>query len=88
MHSQLGTSPLHVAATNNHNETCDALINAGISKNARTKVDRTPLHFAAYEGHESIVRLLLQHECEVDAKVGLSCNRPQHMQIKQQRFLI
>lgn len=65
---QLGTSPLHVAATNNHHDTCDALIKAGISKNARTKVDRTPLHFAVYEGHENIVRLLLQHDCEVDAK--------------------
>lgn len=57
-----------MAATNNHHDTCDALIKAGISKNARTKVDRTPLHFAVYEGHDDIVRLLLGHECEVDAK--------------------
>lgn len=57
-----------MAASNNHYDTCEVLLRAGISKNARTKVDRTPLHFAVYEGHEQIVELLLQHKCDVDAK--------------------
>ncbi|KAL3280287.1 hypothetical protein HHI36_017777 [Cryptolaemus montrouzieri] len=34
--------------------------------NARTKVDRTPLHMAAYEGHLNIVELFLMDDCEVD----------------------
>lgn len=82
--TQLGTSPLHVAANNNHHDTCDALIKAGISKNARTKVDRTPLHFAVYEGHVDIVRLLLQHECEVDAKDMLRMT-PLHWAVEKRR---
>lgn len=57
-----------MAAGNNHYETCEVLLRAGISKNARTKVDRTSLHFACYEGHDRIVELLLANKCEVDPK--------------------
>lgn len=64
----LGTSPLHLAAMNNHLETCEVLIRAGLNKDARTKVDRTPLHFAVYEGHEQIVDLLVSTQCDVDAR--------------------
>lgn len=64
----MGTSPIHLAAMHNHLETCEVLLRAGISKDAKTKVDRTPLHFAVYEGHESIVQLLLTNKCEVDNK--------------------
>nr|CAI5846857.1 unnamed protein product [Callosobruchus analis] len=64
----LGTSPLHVAAQNNHLEVVDILLRAGISKDARTKVDRTPLHMAAYEGHLQIVDLLIKHGADIDCK--------------------
>uniref|UniRef100_A0A1B0CL24 Uncharacterized protein n=1 Tax=Lutzomyia longipalpis TaxID=7200 RepID=A0A1B0CL24_LUTLO len=64
----LGTSPLHLAAMNNHLDTCEVLIRAGLNKDARTKVDRTPLHFAVYEGHEQIVELLVANQCDVDAR--------------------
>lgn len=64
---QLGTSPLHLAAMNNHLDTCEVLLRAGISKDARTKVDRTPLHLAVYEGHDRIVELLLKNKCDVNA---------------------
>lgn len=53
---------------NNHLDTCEVLLRAGISKDARTKVDRTPLHFAVYEGHEAIVELLLKYKCDVNAR--------------------
>lgn len=53
---------------NNHLDTCEVLLRAGISKDARTKVDRTPLHLAVYEGHERIVELLLKNKCDVNAK--------------------
>lgn len=52
----------------NRLDTCEVLLRAGISKDARTKVDRTPLHLAVYEGHGEIVELLLKHKCDVNAK--------------------
>ncbi|KAF5276857.1 hypothetical protein FQA39_LY06408 [Lamprigera yunnana] len=68
----LGTSPLHFAAQNNHLEICEILLRAGISKDARTKVDRTPLHIAVYEGHIDIVTCLLNNKADVDCKDLLS----------------
>ena len=65
---QLGTSPLHFAAQGGHVETAEVLLRAGISRDARTKVDRTPLHVAAQEGRADIVSLLLRHGADVEAK--------------------
>lgn len=65
---QLGTSPLHFAAQFGHQETAEVLLRAGISRDARTKVDRTPLHVASQEGHLAIVQLLLQSNADIDAK--------------------
>lgn len=64
----LGTSPLHFAAQYGHTETAEVLLRAGISRDARTKVDRTPLHIAAQEGHLSIVTLLIIHGADIDAR--------------------
>ncbi|XP_069669065.1 GA-binding protein subunit beta-1-like isoform X2 [Periplaneta americana] len=64
----LGTSPLHLAAQFGHVETAEVLLRAGISRDARTKVERTPLHIAAQEGNTSIVQLLLTHGADVDSK--------------------
>ncbi|XP_072744505.1 uncharacterized protein Atac3 [Anoplolepis gracilipes] len=64
----LGTSALHLAAQNNHLETAEVLLRAGISRDARTKVDRTPLHMAAYEGHHQMVQLLLSYGADVDSR--------------------
>ncbi|VDP58169.1 unnamed protein product [Schistosoma curassoni] len=47
---------------------CEALLRAGISRDARTKVDRTPLHLAAQEGHADIVELLLRNGADLSAK--------------------
>lgn len=58
--TQLGTSPLHLAAQHGHYSTADVLLRAGVSRDARTKVDRTPLHMAAAEGHTVIVELLVR----------------------------
>lgn len=65
---QLGTSPLHMAAQNGHLSTAEVLLRAGISRDARTKVDRTPLHVAAQEGHLELVELLLKHSADIEAK--------------------
>lgn len=64
----LGTSPLHMAAQNGHLSTAEVLLRAGISRDARTKVDRTPLHVAAQEGHLELVELLLKHSADIEAK--------------------
>jgi ankyrin repeat protein len=64
---QLGNSPLHFAAQYGHAETSEALMRAGISRDARTKVDRTPLHIASQQGHLAIVQLLIAHGADVNA---------------------
>lgn len=64
----LGTSPLHMAAQYGHLATAEVLLRAGISRDARTKVDRTPLHIAGQEGHLEIVELLLRHGADIEAK--------------------
>ncbi|VDK85029.1 unnamed protein product [Dibothriocephalus latus] len=68
LNPQLGISPLHFSAMNGHLSTCEALLKAGISRDARTKVDRTPLHLAAQEGHADIVELLLKNGADLEAK--------------------
>ncbi|XP_028679333.1 GA-binding protein subunit beta-1 isoform X1 [Erpetoichthys calabaricus] len=64
----LGTSPLHLSAQYGHYSTTEVLLRAGVSRDARTKVDRTPLHMAAAEGHARIVEVLLKHGADVNAK--------------------
>ncbi|XP_078540882.1 GA-binding protein subunit beta-1 isoform X3 [Lissotriton helveticus] len=64
----LGTSPLHLAAQYGHYSTTEVLLRAGVSRDARTKVDRTPLHMAAAEGHANIVEVLLKHGADINAK--------------------
>ncbi|XP_064836395.1 GA-binding protein subunit beta-2-like isoform X4 [Oncorhynchus masou masou] len=64
----LGTSPLHLAAQHGHYSTAEVLLRAGVSRDARTKVDRTPLHMAASEGHTVIVDLLVRSGADINAK--------------------
>ncbi|XP_069796481.1 GA-binding protein subunit beta-2b [Narcine bancroftii] len=64
----LGTSPLHLAAQFGHYSTAEVLLRAGVSRDARTKVDRTPLHMASAEGHTSIVELLIRNNADINAK--------------------
>ncbi|XP_075048136.1 GA-binding protein subunit beta-2 isoform X3 [Mixophyes fleayi] len=64
----LGTSPLHLAAQYGHFSTVKVLLQAGISRDARTKVDRTPLHMAAAEGHAHIADLLIKNGANINAK--------------------
>ncbi|XP_027717440.1 GA-binding protein subunit beta-2 isoform X2 [Vombatus ursinus] len=66
--SPLGTSPLHLAAQYGHYSTAEVLLRAGVSRDARTKVDRTPLHMAAADGHAHIVELLVRNGADVNAK--------------------
>ncbi|XP_029308031.1 LOW QUALITY PROTEIN: GA-binding protein subunit beta-2b [Cottoperca gobio] len=64
----LGSSPLHFAAQYGHHSTAEVLLRAGVSRDARTKVDKTPLHMAATEGYCTIVDLLVQNGADINAK--------------------
>ncbi|KAG7260423.1 hypothetical protein CRUP_009349 [Coryphaenoides rupestris] len=64
----LGTSPLHLAAQHGHYSTAEVLLRAGVSRDARTKVDRTPLHMAASKGHAVIVELLVRSGADINAR--------------------
>ncbi len=56
-----------MAAQYGHADTCARLLGAGISKDSRTKVEKTPLHVAATEGCVDVMEVLLKARCEVDA---------------------
>lgn len=56
-------------------DTVEVLLRAGISRDVRNKVERTPLHVAAQEGNIRIVNLLLQHGADVDCK-DMVCYMP------------
>ncbi|KYN13725.1 PREDICTED: inversin [Trachymyrmex cornetzi] len=81
----LGTSALHLAAQNNHIDTADVLLRAGISRDARTKVDRTPLHMAAYEGHHQMVQLLLNYGADVNSRDMLKMT-PLHWAVEREHI--
>ena len=43
----------------------ELLLGCGAEVDARDKMERTPLHFAAQQGHLELVRLLLEHHADV-----------------------
>ncbi|XP_078050101.1 ada2a-containing complex component 3 isoform X3 [Augochlora pura] len=81
----LGTSALHFAAQNNHTDTAEVLLRAGISRDARTKVDRTPLHMAAYEGHHHMAQLLLNYGADADSRDMLKMT-PLHWAVEREHI--
>jgi hypothetical protein len=66
--NQLGSTPLHLAATNGDAGPLKALLAAGADVHARDKEDNTPLHMAAYAGKSEAARLLLEAGADVNAK--------------------
>lgn len=44
------------------------LLRAGCIRDARTKVDKTALHLAAYEGHNDVVLLLIKYGAMIEAR--------------------
>lgn len=65
---QLGMTAIHFAAMNDWYDICKLLLTSGINKDARTKVDRTPLHLAAFYGHERVAQLLIEYQCALNPR--------------------
>ena len=63
-----GKSSLHLAAEGGFVECCKMLIEKNAFINSRTKNGWTALHFAAYKGHEILIRMLVtKYDATVDA---------------------
>jgi len=58
--TQLGSTPLHLAATNPDRSAMAALLAAGADPNARDQDGSTPLHMAAYASRAANARQLLE----------------------------
>lgn len=81
----LGLSPLHWAAKHGHVSTAGVLLRAGVSRDARTKTDRTPLHMACQEGHQLVAEVLLGHGADIDAQDMLKMT-PLHWAVEREHM--
>jgi ankyrin repeat protein len=57
--TELGSTPLHIAATSSNPEIAKLLVARGANVNARDNNDTTPLHIAAYTGRKELVEFFL-----------------------------
>ena len=64
----LGSTPLHLAATNPDTSAMKALIAAGADVNARDNDGATPLHMAAYSSRPKNTQLMLEAGADPQAK--------------------
>ncbi|XP_065195946.1 uncharacterized protein LOC135827367 [Sycon ciliatum] len=69
-------SLLHVCASRGHKALCELLIRKGIAVNVQDKYGSTPLHFAAYGGHVSVIECLLNAGHPLEAKDEVSQDIP------------
>jgi ankyrin repeat protein len=58
-----GKTCLNIAASKNHLEVFEFLIKNGAQINIQSGVKNTPLHGAAYYGHQAIVKSLIEKKC-------------------------
>ena len=63
-----GRTLLYIASKSGFYDTCKLLLQKGASVNEPQRDGSTPLHGAAYFGHELVVGLLLQHGAKSDIK--------------------
>jgi len=45
---------------------CELFVKKGMFKDARNKVDRTPLHLAASEGHYQVAEVLIKYRVDIN----------------------
>lgn len=66
--NELGSTPLHIAASNSAPDIVQLLIDQGAAINARDNRGATPLHIAAFTGHKANLELLIAKGADVHAK--------------------
>jgi len=66
--TELGSTPLHIAATRSNPEIAKLLLARGANINARDNNDTTPLHIAAYTGKKELVEFFLSKGADAFAK--------------------
>ncbi|KDO19201.1 hypothetical protein SPRG_15644 [Saprolegnia parasitica CBS 223.65] len=59
---------LYDAAKKGETDRVGALLSSGLHPDVRMEDNNTPLHWAAWEGHEAVLRLLLEHGATVDSE--------------------
>jgi len=64
----LGATPLHYVAGNDHKDVAELLLADKADVNAKDDTGWTPLHWAALEGHKGMAELLLANKADVNAK--------------------
>lgn len=66
--NELGSTSLHIAATNSAPDMAKLLIEKGAAVNARDNNGITPLHIAAFSGHKDNLNFLIAKGADVHAK--------------------
>ena len=66
--NEIGSTPLHLAASNGHSLAIEALLADGADINAGGVGEITPLHLAAQNGHAATIKALLIGGAPVNAK--------------------
>lgn len=65
--NELGSTPLHMAATNSNPEVAKLLVTKRANINARDNNGTTPLHLAAFTGKKGLVEFFLAHGADAYA---------------------
>ena len=66
VHSKSGDTPIIVASRHGHQDLMKFLIHRGVDIEQRNKDLKRPLHEAAAGGHLDCVKLLIEHDAEID----------------------
>lgn len=66
--TELGSTPLHMAATNSLPDAAKLLLSRGANIHAKDGNGATPLHLAAFTGKHAVAELLLNSGAAADAK--------------------
>jgi len=66
--TELGSTPLHIAATRSNPGIAKLLVARGADVNARDNNNTTPLHIAAYTGKKELVEFFLSKGADAYAK--------------------